>query len=70
MRKVYVVWNMTNYGDGYEFLGAYTSKAKAKKAYNAEMRARYGTTNRDKLLDLWEDDGGTDDWHISEVAVE
>lgn len=70
MRKVYIVWNMTNYGVGYEFLGAYTTKAKAQKAYNAEMKARYGTTNQNKLFDLWDDGSGcADSWGINEVEV-
>lgn len=69
IKKMYIVWNMTNYGNGYEFLGAYTTKAKAQKAYNSEMKARYGTTNIDKLIDLWSNDGGDDSWRIEEVEV-
>lgn len=71
MKKIYLVWNLTNYDCGYEFLGAYKSKASAKKAYNKEMKERYGTTSEDKLLDLWEDaDAGCcDSWKISEIEI-
>lgn len=71
MKKVYLVWNLTNYDLGYEFLGAFTSKTKATKAYNNEMKKRYGTTNIDKLFDLWDDaeTGCADSWKITEVEV-
>lgn len=71
MKKLYLVWNLTNYDDGYEFLGAYKSKANAKKAYNKEMKARYGTTNEDKLWDLWDnaDTACCDSWRIEEITI-
>lgn len=69
MKKIYIVWNMTNYNDGYEFLGAYTTKAKATQAYREEMKSRYGTTNIDKLLDLWMHDYGDDSWRIEEIEI-
>lgn len=71
MKKIFIVWNQTNYGDGYEFLGAYTSKTKAQKAYSAEMKERYGTANFDKLLDLWcdGDSGCEDSWKITEIEM-
>lgn len=71
MRKAYIVWNLTNYDDGYEFLGVYLTKAQAKKAYNAEMKARYGTTNEDKLLDIWNDgeSGCVDSWRIEGIII-
>lgn len=67
---MYIVWNMTNYNDGYEFLGLYKTKASAEQAYKREMKARYGTTNEDKLYDLWDsDDGCTDSWRIEEIPI-
>ena len=71
MKKVYLVWNLTNYGYGFEMLGAYTTKAKAEKAYRAEMLSRYGTTDIDKLLDLWNrtDEGCADSWNITPLEV-
>lgn len=69
MKKIYIVWNQTNYGVGYEFLGAYTSKAKAQKAYHDEMLERYGTANLDKLLDIWLDNDDIDSWQITEIEV-
>ena len=69
--KMYLVWNLTNYGDGYEFLGLYNTKANAIKAYKQHMKKLYGTTNEDKLLDLWEDveNGSTDNWKINGIMI-
>lgn len=68
--KMYLVWNMTNYGNGFEHLGLYNTRASAEKAYNKEMMKRYGTTDGDKLLGLWDDGVGcTDGWRIDEVEI-
>lgn len=69
--KMYLVWNLTNYNDGYEFLGLYSTKANAIKAYKQHMKKLYGTTNEDKLLELWEDveSGSTDSWKINEIMI-
>ena len=69
--KMYLVWNMTNYGDGYEFFGLYNTKANATKAYKQLMKERYGTTNEDKLWDIWNngETGSNDSWRIDEITI-
>lgn len=68
--KMYLVWNLTNYGDGYEFFGLYNTKANATKAYNQHMEGLYGTTDEDKLLELWDDGSGcADSWKIDEIVI-
>lgn len=71
MKQAYLIWNLTNYGDGFEMLGAYPTRAKAEKAYRAEMKKRYGTTDEDKLFDLWNDDetGCVDGWRITPIEI-
>lgn len=72
MKKIYLVWNLTNYGYGFEMLKAYPTKAKALKAYREEMIKRYGTADEDELLDIWNDDenGSCDSWTITEIKLE
>lgn len=69
--KMYLVWNMTNYGDGFEHLGLYHTKANAIKAYKQHMKKLYGTTNEDKLWELWADNesGDADSWRIDEITI-
>lgn len=69
--KMYLVWNMTNYGDGYEFYGLYNTKENAKKAYDKHMKELFGTTDKDELGELWEDSetGDADSWKIDEVEI-
>lgn len=69
--KMYLVWNITTYGNGFEHLGLYNTRANAEKAYNKEMKKRYGTTNEEKLWDLWEDAdmGRADCWRIDEIEI-
>ena len=69
--KMYLVWNLTNYGDGYEFLGLYNTKANATKAYKQHMKELYGTTNESKLVEIWtySDDGCVDSWRIDEITI-
>ena len=67
---MYLVWNMTTYGNGFEHLGLYNTLADAEKAYDKEMKKRYGTTNEEKLWDLWEDsNGNADRWRIDEIEI-
>lgn len=70
-KELYLVWNMTNYGDGYEMLGAYTTKEKATRAYNREMKKRYGTTDEDELWDIWNngETGSNDSWRITTIEL-
>lgn len=74
--KMYLVWNITNYGNGFEHLGLYNTKANAEKAYNEEMKKRYGVSlnskaDEDSLLDVWNDSerGRVDSWRIDEVEI-
>lgn len=67
--KMYLVWNLTTYGDGYEHLGLYNTRADAEKAYSKEMKKRYGTTDEDKLWDLWDDGNNGDSWKIDEIDI-
>lgn len=67
--KMYLVWNMTNYDNGFEHIGLYNTRANAEKAYNKEMKKRYGTTNEKKLWDLWDDGNNADSWRIDEVEI-
>lgn len=71
MRKIYLVWNLTNYGVGYEFLGAYTTLSAAREAYKKHMKASYGTDDEDELLNMWDDAeaGNADSWMISSVNL-
>lgn len=71
MKKAYLIWNLTNYDSGFEMLKAYPTKAKAQKAYKEEMIKRYGTTDEDELLDIWNDDehGKCDSWTITEIKL-
>lgn len=66
---MYLVWNMTNYDNGFEHIGLYNTRANAEKAYNKEMKKRYGTTNEKKLWDLWDDGNNADSWRIDEVEI-
>lgn len=70
-KKLYLVWNMTNYGDGYEMLGAYTTLEKATRAYNREMKRRYKTTDPDELFDIWNngETGSNDSWRIATIEL-
>lgn len=68
--KMYLVWNMTTYGNGFEHLGLYNTRASAEKAYNKEMKKRYGTTDEEKLWELWDDGiGCADSWRIDEIEI-
>lgn len=69
--KMYLVWDMTNYGSGFEFLGLYNTKTNATKAFKQHMKELYGTTNENKLLELREDvEGGcADSWRIDEITI-
>ena len=42
MKEGYIVWNLTNCGDGYEFFGVYKSYEKALKCFRRVVRERYG----------------------------
>lgn len=69
--KMYLVWNMTNYGQGFEHLGLFNTMADAEKAYDKEMKKRYGTTDIRKLWDLWDDSekGRADSWRIDPIEI-
>lgn len=67
MKYIYLVWNFTVYGDGFICQGGYKTKKSAEKAYKALMKAEYGTTNEDKLLDIWNDTG--DSWRITKIPM-
>ena len=74
--KMYLVWNLTNYGNGFEHLGLYNTKEHAEKAYNEEMKKRYGVSlnskaDEDSLLDVWNDSerGRVDSWRIDEIVI-
>lgn len=74
--KMYLVWNLTNYGKGFEHLGLYNTRADAEKAYNEEMKKRYGVSlnskaDEDSLLDVWNDSesGCVDSWRIDEITI-
>lgn len=69
MKKIYILWNQTDYGYGYEFFGAYTTLAKAEKAFNDEMIKRYGTNDLDRLNIYWNNGDGTDSWQISDIEI-
>lgn len=68
----YLVWNLTNYNEGFEMLGVYTTLDKAKKAYKSEMQSRYGTTDEDMLVELWDnsDTGCCDSWRITPIRIQ
>lgn len=62
----YIVWNQTNYGDGYEFFGVYKSEAKAEKVLAKVLKERYGKTEiDDEILEQEIEDG--DSYMITEV---
>ena len=69
--KMYLVWDLTNYGTGFEHLGLYNTKEHAEKAYKEEMLKRYGTTNKQDLFELWDNanTGSCDSWRIDEVEI-
>lgn len=46
MKEGYIVWNQTNYGDGYEFFGVYRSEEKAIKQLRKVVRNRFGKCPR------------------------
>ena len=56
MKEGYIVWNLTNYGDGYEFYGVFRSKEQAEAHLRKVLKARYGKLpkDEDELLE-WED---------------
>lgn len=74
--KMYLVWNLTNYGQGFEHLGLYNTMADAEEAYNKEMKKRYGVSlnsqaDEESLLDVWNDSesGCVDSWRIDEIII-
>ena len=41
MKEMYIVWNLTNYGDGYEFFGICETLKEADKLYS-KICDKYG----------------------------
>ena len=56
MKEGYIVWNETNYGDGYEFFGVFRTRKQAEKAMRKVAKARLGRCPRDydKMLEALE----------------
>ena len=69
MKEGYIVWNLTNYGDGYEFFGVYKSYKKALKCFRRIVRERYGKCPRGDYSEIsdWlcEIDNGGDSFRIT-----
>jgi len=42
MKQGFIVWNQTNYGDGFEFFGVFRSYQEAKKHLRRVFKKRYG----------------------------
>lgn len=62
MKEGYIVWNLTNYGDGFEFYGVYKSEKKALKQLRRVIRTRYGKCPRaySDIMDFVYDKEGGD----------
>lgn len=53
----YIVWNLTNYNDGYEIFGVYRTREAAEKQFKKVLKNRFGKLPKDtdELL-KWEDE--------------
>ena len=53
MNKGYIVWNLSNYGDGYEIYGVYKSIEQAEKCFRKVVRTKLGycPRNYEKMID-------------------
>lgn len=58
MQHAYIVWNQTNYNEGFEIFGVYQSYRKALACYRRVLRKRYGKSSADdELIQQWISDG-------------
>lgn len=54
MKRGFIVWNQTNYGDGFEFFGVFRSRKEAEKCLRRVLRERFGRVPKDmdELIEL------------------
>ena len=68
MKEYYIVWNQTNYGDGFEFFGVHRRWESALRQYRKVVKNRYGRCPRayDDIIDfLAENENYDDDLRIT-----
>ena len=70
MKKGFIVWNMTNYGDGYEVFGVFRSYQEAAKHLRRVFKRRYGKDYY-KLTDeeIFEIENGEDSYKITSFVM-
>lgn len=51
MKEGYIVWNQTNYGEGFEVFGVFRTYEAAKKCYKKVIRDRYGNQSEDEIAE-------------------
>lgn len=69
MKKGFIVWNMTSYGDGFEFFGAFRSRKEAEKCLRRVLKKRFGRVPKD-LDELIEMQGEEDSYSVTYFNAE
>lgn len=69
MKKGFIVWNQTTYGEGFEFFGVYRTREQANERLCEVVKKRFGKLPKDwDELIRWE--GDEDSYRIDEFNSE